>query len=288
MKQRAEKDRISAVLFIVVFLLVVVIVIMVLKTVDDKRAAQNAQEQATINTQDYQPPVQDPNAMVSGDSYVTPNPYAPVNTLPGGNSGSGNSGYTGGNSGSGTGTGTGTYPAQAPTTVPANNPAPAPQQQTPTQQAPATNQQTPAQGGDTTTTDPGAFVPVTVGGSSFESETPTPLNIRADWSATAINETQVEVTVTVYCLHQTLYTGEYNPVNMLLGDQYFSMYGTRIRSDSYDYQETKLAEHVFTIDLAQGESKTMWLNVVYEYGGTYFGVKLDNIECGGNITISRQ
>ena len=87
MKQRAEKDRISAVLFIVVFLLVVVIVIMVLKTVDDKRAAQNAQEQATINTQDYQPPVQDPNAMVDGGSSVTPNPYAPVNTLPGGNSG---------------------------------------------------------------------------------------------------------------------------------------------------------------------------------------------------------
>ena len=38
MKPRSEKDRISAILFIIVFLLVVVIVIMVLKTVDDKRA----------------------------------------------------------------------------------------------------------------------------------------------------------------------------------------------------------------------------------------------------------
>ena len=292
MKQRAEKDRISAVLFIVVFLLVVVIVIMVLKTVDDKRAAQNAQEQATINTQDYQPPVQDPNAMVSGDSYVTPNPYAPVNTLPGGNSGSGNSGYTGGTGGTGGGTSTGTYPAQAPTTVPANNPAPAPQQQTPTQQTPTQQtptQQAPAQGGDAATTvEPGAFVPAALQSGQFESATPTPLNIRADWSAKSINETQVEVTVTVYCLHQTLYTGEYNPVNIMVGDQYASSYGTRIRSDSYDFQETKLAEHVFTLDLNQGESTTVWLNVEYEYGGTYFGVQLDTIECGGNITISRQ
>ena len=281
MKQRAEKDRISAVLFIVVFLLVVVIVIMVLKTVDDKRAAQNAQEQGTINTQDYQPAIQDPNALVSGDSVVTPNPYTPVNTLPGGNTSTGNSGYSTGNS-------TGTYPAQAPTTVPANNPAPAPQQQTPTQQAPAANQQTPAQsGGDTAPAEPGAFVPVSIGSGSFESETPTPLNIRADWTATAISETQVEVFVVVNCLHQTLYTGEYNPVNIMVGDQYASIYGTRIRSDSYDYQETKLAERTFTLDLSQGESKNIWINVAYEYGGTYFGVRLDSIECGGNVTLSR-
>ena len=280
MKQRAEKDRISAVLFIVVFLLVVVIVIMVLKTVDDKRAAQNAQEQATINTQDYQPTIQDPNALVSGDGTVTPNPYTPVNTLPGGTN------YSAGTS---TGTSTGTYPAQAPTTVPASNPAPAPTQ-TPAnnQQAPANNQQAPAQGGDAaTTTDPAAFVPTVIGSGSFESETPTPLNIRADWTATAINENQVEVFVVVTCLHQTLYTGEYNPVNIMVGDQYASIYGTRIRSDSYDFQETKLAERTFTLDLNQGESKNIWINVAYEYGGTYFGVRLDSIECGGNVTLTR-
>ena len=280
MKQRAEKDRISAVLFIVVFLLVVVIVIMVLKTVDDKRAAQNAQEQTTINTQDYQPTIQDPNALVNADGTVTPNPYTPVNTLPGSNSG--NSGYSTGNS-------SGTYPAQAPTTVPASNPAPAPSQAPANnQQAPANNQQAPAQGGDSSTTaEPGAFVPTVIGSGSFESDTPTPLNIRADWTATAISETQVEVFVVVNCLHQTLYTGEYNPVNIMVGDQYASIYGTRIRSDSYDYQETKLAERTFTLDLSQGESTNIWINVAYEYGGTYFGVRLDSIECGGNVTLSR-
>ena len=45
MKQKSEKDRISAVLFIVVFLLVVVIVIMVLKTLDNKKNEAPAEEQ---------------------------------------------------------------------------------------------------------------------------------------------------------------------------------------------------------------------------------------------------
>ena len=94
MKQRSEKDRISAVLFIIVFLLVVVIVIMVLKTVDDKRASQQAQN-TEISTMGYQPPQQDPNALVTGaDTVPTANPYESVSALPttapaGGGSGGG-------------------------------------------------------------------------------------------------------------------------------------------------------------------------------------------------------
>ena len=80
---------------------------------------------------------------------------------------------------------------------------------------------------------------------------------------------------------------ERDTVYIMVGDQYASIYGTRIRSDSYDYQETKPAERTFTLDLNQGESKNFWINVAYEYGGTYFGVRLDSIECGGNVTLTR-
>ena len=132
-----------------------------------------------------------------------------------------------------------------------------------------------------------AFSPVQMGTGNMQSETFTGLNIRADWSARAVSPTQVEVTVTVYCLHQTLYTGEYNPVNFMVDGQYASVYGRKIESDSYDFHSTELASKTFTIDLPQGESKTFWVSVEWEYGGTYSGVLLDSIECGSNITLRR-
>ena len=277
MTPRSEKDRISAVLFIIVFLLVVVIVIMVLKTVDDKRAAQT--QNTEISTQSYQPPQQDPNALVTGaDSYPTANPYESVNALP-------TTAPAGGN-GSGSGGSTYTAPTQAP--APTRAPAPAPTQApapAPTQAPAPAPTEAPAPA--PTQAPEVAFVPVQMGSGSVDSETPTSLNIRADWSARAISPTQVEVTVTVYCLHQTLYTGAYNPVNFMVDDQYASVYARQIESDSYEFHSTELASKTFTIDLAEGETKTFWINVEWEYGGTYSGIQLDSIECGSNITLRR-
>ena len=273
MKNKSEKDRISAVLFIIVFLLVVVIVIMVLKTLDKKDDPQT--EDPTIATQNYQPPVVLPDNNVQVvDPNATPNPYEPVSVLPGSNQGS-SGGQT---SGGGQGTATGTTPTQqqvpapAPTTAPATTPAPAP---APTQ-APAATEAPAA-----------PFVPVALNSGSFESDTNTGLNIRAEWSAKTVNDTQVEVTVTVFCLHQTLHTGAYNPVNIMVDGQYATAEAKKIDSDSYDAQKTEIASRTFTIDLSQGSSKTFWVNVEWEYGGTYSGVRLDSIECGGNVTLTR-
>lgn len=274
MKPRSEKDRISAILFIIVFLLVVVIVIMVLKTVDDKRAVQA--QNTEISTQSYQPPQQDPNALVTGaDTVPTANPYESVYALP--TSAPGNGGGS-------------TYtaptqapaPTRAPTPAPTQAPAPAPTQAPAPAPAP-TEAPAPAP----TQSPEVAFSPVEMGTGSMQSDTFTGLNIRADWSARAVSPTQVEVTVTVYCLHQTLYTGEYNPVNFMVDGQYASVYGRKIESDSYDFHSTELASKTFTIDLPQGESKTFWVSVEWEYGGTYSGVLLDSIECGSNITLKR-
>ena len=95
------------------------------------------------------------------------------------------------------------------------------------------------------------------------------------------------VTVTVFCLHQTLHTGAYNPVNIMVDGQYATAEAKKIDSDSYDAQKTEIASRTFTIDLSQGSSKTFWVNVEWEYGGTYSGVRLDSIECGGNVTLTR-
>lgn len=304
-KKKNEKDRISAVLFIVVFLLVVVIVIMVLKTVDDKRALQ-AQEQAN-NTQTYQSIDQDPNALVIGtDGSVTPNPYEPVNALPGtGNSG-GNTGSGGGNTGNGggnTGNGGGQATTTMPTTAPVNNPAPAPAN-TP---APANNQP------DNTATQPtpantlpGAaeapaepapaedqpFTPAVIGSGTFYSDSGTWLNVHADWSVKTISTTQIEVTVTMYVDHQSLFTGAIDDsVGIQVDGQYVTYNSPKINYDKNDPKMTELGSHTFTVDLAQGESRNIVISCVWGYGGEYGSpngrVKIDALECGGTVAVTR-
>ena len=293
-KKKNEKDRISAVLFIVVFLLVVVIVIMVLKTVDDKRAAQQAQEQ-NANTQTYQSVDQSSDALVIGtDGSVTPNPYEPVNALPGsGNSGNtGNTGNTGNGGGTGnTGNGGGQGTTTQPTTAPANNPAPAPVNNQPgnTNTQPGTAAETPTQPAPA---EEQPFTPAVIGTGTFVSDSGTWLNIHADWSVKTISTSQIEVTVTVYVDHQSLFTGAIDDsVGIQVDGQYVTFNSPKINYDKNDPKMTELASHTFTVDLAQGESRNIGINVAWGYGGEYGSpkgrVKIDSLECGGTVAVTR-
>ena len=333
-KKRTEKDRISAVLFIVVFLLVVVIVIMVLKTVDDKRAAQQAQEQQTINTMTYQPPVQDPGALVNGDvNTETPQNFEAVTVLPNsnsnsggytanaGNTGTGNTGGNGGNGGTGNGTGTGTGTGNTggqttqpmPTTAPANNPAPAPANQPtvvenqPTQNAPETAQYTPAEtlpesGNGGTETQPVVnFTPYRLGSDRFDGNSGTWLNVYAEWTATAVSPTQVDINITLFSVHQSIDDPAHdNNVHFSIRElgndqniQFASMGSPRQKqaADNYAVTSTQIGTYTFTVDVAQGETKTFIVDAAWDYGGTYGSdkgrVKIDSLECGGGIQISR-
>ena len=76
MNNRTEKDRISAILFIIVFLLAVAIVVVTLLGVSNKKEAQKQQA-----TPIDQIPVEDPGANVIIDTPPTPI-YTPANGLP--------------------------------------------------------------------------------------------------------------------------------------------------------------------------------------------------------------
>ena len=251
MKPRTEKDRISAVLFIVVFLLVVVIVIMVLKTVDDNRAKQvEVIDPTTGQTQ----PQDNPNSLVVGTEPVpTPNPYAPASSLP-----------------------------TAPTTAPVYNPSNPGVATTPT---PAQTNPGTQQPSDT------PYVSKSLGSGTFTSNSGAWLNTHLDWSAVTISDSQVEVTVSLYLDHQSLQSGPHNGVTFLLGEDSFSENAPAIRYDSNEPKSTLLSSHTFTVDLAPGETKTLNLSGDWHYGGSYGGpngrVKLDVIKCGGLITLAR-
>ena len=78
--------------------------------------------------------------------------------------------------------------------------------------------------------------------------------------------------------HETLSNAAQVPMTPLL---------RHIEQESNEFHDTVIGTKTFTVDLAPGESKTLLLGVEWGYGGTYSGIQLDSIECGGNITLSR-
>ena len=173
-------------------------------------------------------------------------------------------------------------PAIAPSTAPTATPVPATQVPT---QAPTP---TPIP-----TATPEPVQPVipqgeVIGSGSFTSDTGTPLNLRADWTATVLDAERVEVTVNVYLVSYQIEVRElYNAVNVSVGDQYASENSPAIKWENNTRLETLLASTVHTLSLPAGSSDSFPVAVQYQFGGTYSKVELPVIECGGTIELSR-
>ena len=127
-----------------------------------------------------------------------------------------------------------------------------------------------------------------IGSGSFTSDTGTPLNIRADWTATVLDSENVEVTVNVYLISYQIEVRElYDAVNVSVGDQYASANSPAIKWENNTRLESLLASTVHTLRLPSGSSASFPLAAQYQFGGTYSKVELPVIECGGTIELSR-
>ena len=171
-------------------------------------------------------------------------------------------------------------PAAAPSTAPTATPVPATPVPTLTPTPVPTVTPEPAQ----------PIIPQgeVIGSGSFTSDTGTPLNIRADWTATVLDSESVEVTVNVYLISYQIEVRElYDAVNVSVGDQYASANSPAIKWENNTRLESLLASTVHTLRLPSGSSASFPLAAQYQFGGTYSKVELPVIECGGTIELSR-
>lgn len=171
-------------------------------------------------------------------------------------------------------------PAAAPSTALTATPVPATPVPTPTPTPAPTVTPEPAQ----------PIIPQgeVIGSGSFTSDTGTPLNIRADWTATVLDSESVEVTVNVYLISYQIEVRElYDAVNVSVGDQYASANSPAIKWENNTRLESLLASTVHTLRLPSGSSASFPLAAQYQFGGTYSKVELPVIECGGTIELSR-
>ncbi|MGI5977153.1 MAG: hypothetical protein ACOX68_05600 [Candidatus Limivicinus sp.] len=131
--------------------------------------------------------------------------------------------------------------------------------------------------------------PVTVdlGAGSFRSEMGDKINIIADWTATALNDSQVKVDVTVSVESYSLHLVPARSVNVSLGGEFVSLDAPAVTYDGKEQAVNELASHSFTIDLPVGSSNSYTLAVEWQFGGVYFNVEIPSIECGGSIELVR-
>lgn len=171
--------------------------------------------------------------------------------------------------------------------TPAVTPAPAPA---------ATPTPTPAPTPTPTPAPTPASVPTgtPLGSGSFRSDTGTALNITAEWSARTAGSSTAEVEMTVklncYALNMIAVA---KSLHLCVGEEYVSLDVPAVDYSGREAMTAVIGTHTFTVPLADGESKTLPVAVEWQFGGSYGKdedgnpKKLDVIECGGSITLTR-
>lgn len=156
-------------------------------------------------------------------------------------------------------------PEPAPTQVPHNTPDP---------NATAAPQ---------VTTAPSSGNPIATG--SFASKTGTGLDMRADWSVVITGANTATVTVNVYSVSYSLYLNENDyGLKISLGNQYTSAATPSLSYDGSSQKATLIGTKSFSVDTSKG-AVSLPLAVEWHYMGSYGGVEIDVIECGGKIAF---
>ncbi|MDO5444117.1 MAG: hypothetical protein Q4F31_00665 [Eubacteriales bacterium] len=158
-------------------------------------------------------------------------------------------------------------PTPTPTPVPTPEPTPVP---TPTPQP----------------------VGMAAGSGSFRSESGTLLNVHCDWSAAVADESNVNVTMTLYVDHYQLDYSAYKAVVFTLGESSQTIDGEDIHYFESGLRSTPVGTATFSVPAARGETKSLPLTARWSFGGQYGDgngnkVDIDHIQCGGTVTISR-
>ncbi len=275
-----KNSKTTALLMLLVFLLVAAVVIIFLTGLDNSAKRNNTPEKVT-SVGDSSPNVETPSPSPSAAAVILPTTaptyYPPSTTAPAAT----------------VRPVTTATPKPKATPTPTPTPTPSPSSSAEAGMLPAAEliPATPTpEGNGTTVMTPVTVLPTgtTLGSGTFRSETGASINIHADWTAAVSGEKTADVTVTVYVDSYSLFTSASPEIlNISLDGQYVSLASPAIEYDGNTQISTLINSRTFTVNLSAGEIRSLPLQVVWMYRGTYGGMQIDVIECGGTITVSR-
>ena len=123
-------------------------------------------------------------------------------------------------------------------------------------------------------------LPNVSGSGSFTSNSGTGLNLKVDWSAYSSGGSpmlQVEVNVS----HYSFFTSAlWNAIEVKVNGVTYTANSKEVAYDGNDLQISPMA--TFNVPAQSGNNT---VEVIWHYRGSYSGVALDTIECGGSVYI---
>lgn len=125
-----------------------------------------------------------------------------------------------------------------------------------------------------------------VGRGSFRSNTRSLIDITADYSAWVASDSSIEVGVTVSLDHYTLHAISGDTLNISLGNDFRNLHVEAIDTDDNAQQTTVLGAYTFSVPYVKGQAQSLPLAVEWHFGGSYHGVDLSVLECGGMVDIT--
>ncbi len=278
-----KSTRTTALLMLLVFLLVVSVVVIFLTGIDRDRNTGNPYENVTVTaapTAEIATPEPTVSASptvapTSAPVYYPPSTAAPAQTVRPVTTAAPPAAAT-------------PTPTPSATPIPGSDPAMLPAEEL-IPIIPGVND-TDSESGDGTEASP-AVIPsgTSLGSGTFRSDSGTAINIHADWTAIVSGAGTVDVTVTAFVDSYSLYTtASPEALNIAVDGNYVSLASPSIEiPTTAGPVSTLINNRTFTVTLAGGETRSIPVDVVWNYRGTYGGTYLDTIECGGVITLSR-
>lgn len=124
-----------------------------------------------------------------------------------------------------------------------------------------------------------------LGSGSFSSSTGTSLNLIADWTAAAQRSGTALITVNVSITSGSLQTGAVpGSISVSVGNNSASLNAPAVSYSGSGMISTACGSCSFTVPLSGG-GFTGPLNVSWRFGGTYSGVSLNTVSCGGTVSF---
>ncbi len=127
---------------------------------------------------------------------------------------------------------------------------------------------------------------VQIGEGTIRSDTGVSFNIVADWKAVSLPDGKVDVTVSVSLESRMLQTIA-QPLTISLGTQSVTITAAPVDYNEKELRISPIGSKTFTIDLVQGESLTLPLEVEWQFRGKYSGEEFPTLSCSGEITLER-
>ncbi|MBR7185429.1 MAG: hypothetical protein IKD37_07465 [Clostridia bacterium] len=170
-------------------------------------------------------------------------------------------------------------PAQT-TTVPDTKPvSPAPDDTA----APQDTTAVPA--AETTQPTPVTTAPTISASGSFCSETGSNLEIFLDWAVIGQTDSAVTVRAEAYITHYEIWVSARHGGTLKIGNSSQSFSTPALSYDGRTKQTVPLATATVDVPLEADHTATVTFSVSWPFIGTYSGIRIDNLTCGGTVTI---